>query len=528
MAPSLAQHVGCILIDIRPGIGLWSSKLHELLKPRCHLLMEPEQDFSLPYLQPLLDKPDSKFILKDWQSKDSWHPQRYVAEGLIPSADSIKNEKTSPILIVANMVSHGQRTGLLSESITKAFDSHIKSIDLIHSVREQDGFHAYGPTRVLMWMDNFEKRGLVPRTVCYRGKLAIGLESTFHVEEVASAPHNVGKSLREDAIEANSRSIVAQRMKDDNFHTPPRRQQTESDSNLVSPKTRGWHAEYEKLKDGFEKQKISQFVGKPPGPMVPARPGVQDFPYTREFKKLLAFQSKFKFENKRHDRLDALLQQQEEIDRLDLDAQRMEKNSEKQRKAIESLESKTSAYHDRIKTLSSKDIERLYFLDDDRRAFSQQNQCLTWDHRRAEPLVVEPDEFYPPSELALLDFQPLPTDQRLPMTSEQAMYFDAITTHLLGHRGPTTLEYLDTMAPGAYAALVPKAPAITDARKGGRRDSQSVRVRTLTTEMLWQLAMAWDKWLFKPGMGELLRRQSGDPDQVNMKLRLRRGNAGRT
>jgi len=31
-----------------------------------------------------------------------------------------------------------------------------------------------------------------------------------------------------------------------------------------------------------------------------------------------------------------------------------------------------------------------------------------------------------------------------------------------------------------------------------------VRIRNLTPEMLWQLAKAWDEWLFKPSMSDTM------------------------
>ncbi len=63
MKPSLERHVGCDLIDIYPGAGLWSRKLHEALQPRSHILMEPDKIYK-PFLEPLLSTPNATLVTK--------------------------------------------------------------------------------------------------------------------------------------------------------------------------------------------------------------------------------------------------------------------------------------------------------------------------------------------------------------------------------------------------------------------------------------------------------------------------------
>src|SRR4051812_35259567 len=63
LAQSLQNHGHCDIIDVNPGVGLWSTKLHEFIKPRTHVLMEPEWKFYSRWLQPLLDQKDSKYVL---------------------------------------------------------------------------------------------------------------------------------------------------------------------------------------------------------------------------------------------------------------------------------------------------------------------------------------------------------------------------------------------------------------------------------------------------------------------------------
>ena len=470
--------------------------------------MEPKQDVFLPYLAPLLDAPSSRYVLRSWHDQDQWVPQKYIDEGLIASPEfwKEKGHQHSPILILANLADQAFRnTPGSREPTNRGSHSHIKAIDLAHAVRLKSAFEAYGPTRVLMWMPDAEKRPLLPTTVSYRGKLAAYAESAFHLEEIAGAAYVPSRKRREDYLDIESSKIVAKRMEEDQIQIPPERQvKPTTTSTVFSSKTRVWHAKLAELDEAFKTFKLPQFIGKPPGPLVPPQTGPKAPRVTPEYKRYVRLQATYKSQNKSIDEMNQILHRQEEIDRLDLAAHREGIDKTEQEHELEAIDPKIKAFKDEVNRLLPNDRERLTYMDDDRRAFALDPPLLSWDRRRAESLLVQPDEFYPPKELALLDFQPLPPEKQFPMTSEQSLYFDVICTNLFGPRGIATLEHLNHIAPGAYEALVPKCPAVTDPHRGGRRDVESMRVRNLTPEMLWQLAIAWDEWLFKPSMSDLL------------------------
>ena len=71
------------------------------------------------------------------------------------------------------------------------------------------------------------------------------------------------------------------------------------------------------------------------------------------------------------------------------------------------------------------------------------------------------------------------------------------------------MRLLDTIAPAAYDALVPKIAEFTDPRKGGRKNADWLACRILSPKMMWRLAIEWDKWLFKPDTEELKRNTAG-------------------
>ena len=482
---------------MNPGAGLWSSKLHDFLKPRRHVLVEPNQDY-LPFLQPLLDAPGSRYKYKNWDGEKVRHPDAYVEEGLIPDVEEARREG-SLVLMVANFA--GQKARRMDTDVGSK--AHIRAIDFTHSARHNRGFHAYGPTRLLMWMTDEEKRPLLPRTVGYRHKLAAYLEASFHVEEILGETANDTKVNREDALEIESRKRVAERMAKEGIVLPPDRQLDLKDVMYnLSQTSRSWHREFEELDEGLKSQRISQFVGQPPGPLVAVgRSGVKKKGtpgLTPEYNRWRLLRNVLMGENKQIDKANQYLRKQEEIDKLDLEAHRDGIDPKTQEELLGTLDAKVREYKDALSSLSQKDRYRLMFMDDDRRAFAMDPPLLMWDQRKAEPLIAQSDEFWPSKEgLALLDFQPK-IPQPFPTNREQSTYFNMLATELMGVKGPNNIKLLNKIAPGAFEALVPKVSAFTDPRRGGRREVESIRNRVLTPEQLYGLAMAWDKWLFKP------------------------------
>lgn len=465
--------------------------------------MEPKQDVFLPYLQPLLEAPGSRYLLRDWKDKDQWDVQRYIDEGLIPERSELGEQK-SPVLIIANLAHQLSKP---RDQKTRGRSSHFKALDLAQNVKLRSGFQALGPTRMLLWMTDTSKVSLLPRTVADRSKPAVYLESHVHVEEIAgSAPSFAGRQ-REDFLTLESSKLVAKRMEEDHIQIPPERQNQATARGYDSPNIRRiWHTELEKLEEDFKALRLSQFVGKAPAPLVDALPGRKTTPdrqLTEEYQRLRTLRVALTSENKRADGLAHILQKQEEIDRLDLEAHREGIDAQQQASELKALDAKIKDYKDELSQFRLYDQRHILFLSDDRRAFALNPPLLNWDRRRAEPLIVQADEFYQPGELALLDLQPKP-QLDFSMSTERSIYFDMITTSLFAPGGATTSKNLNTIAPGAFEALVPKLSAIRDPTKGGRRDVDSVRVRTMTPEMFWQLVVAWDEWLFKPALSDSL------------------------
>ena len=517
LAPSLAQYIGCTVIDVNPGIGLWSSKLHDYLKPRNHILMESKQNVYMPFLEPLLNAPNSRYRLKDWPDSHIWQPHRYVEEGLLHNAEgyggpppTTENPNNS-ILIIANLV--GQRHRVVGKS-RAAMSSHLKAIDFSHAVRHRSGFQAYGPTRVLMWLSDEDKRPLLPRNVGYRGKLSVFMEANVELEEIVGSPHTYDlKIRREVALDTESGKRVTERMQERDIKIPLHRQVRPVDKRSeLFEVSRDWHKDLQELEESFQAGRFSQYAENPAAAsndtMMPKAgnrkaESRKQVACTPEYTKMMTLRYVADSQNSSIDRINKILKKQEKIDKMDLDLHHEKIKPSERKEIVEALESSIQGYKNELESLTTKQLATLFFLDDDRRAFAMDPPLLMWDRREADPLLAKKDEFYAPGDVSLLDFKPKTIDE-MPMSLEQSIYFDLISTSLFAPRGQTTLRHLKTIAPGAFESLVPQVAAIRDPRRGGRYDIDSVRARVVTSEMIHGLAVAWDNWAFKPPIEDAL------------------------
>ena len=449
----------------------------------------------------MLDAPGSRYHYRRWPPVDASYIARYVEEGLLPAASEVRGDQ-NPILLVANH-GHGK---VRAEDHSVGVEAVMQAYTHAYNFRHNKSFHTYGPTRMLLWLADSDKRTLLPRTVAYRSKVALSLELSMHVEEVVGGPPLESKARREDALEIKSGERVAERTKEEGIVLPPRRQLAYEATfgKSSAGTTRDWHQEFQELTEGFKTLKYSQFVGESPKPLIDTRGRKQktlkEIPFTPEYKRFQHLKGIFNRANVNHNRADKYVQMQEEIDRLDLKAHSTDIDMEQRNELLRVLDAKIQDFKASLEDLREAELQKITFLDDDRRAFAMDPPLLMWDRRKAEPILAEDDEFYHLNKpMALLDFQPQPKSiMDFPMTEKQEDYFDDIATHLMSVRGPATLHHLNKMAPGAFEALTPKVPALRDPRKGGRRDIDFIRNRTLTPEMFHGLAMAWDQWLFKP------------------------------
>ncbi|MCJ1246643.1 hypothetical protein MMC30_003852 [Trapelia coarctata] len=527
LAPSLKPYVGCDIIDINPGICLWSSKIHELVKPRRHILVEPQESWYTPWIRPLLDVPDTRYHLAHFEREsDIWDYEQYKDKGLLPEQGDEPAGSTSvigkgKILVLANLgrytrhVKKSAATKKLSESLRRVYEFSNRYPQTASS------FHNHGPARLLVWMLDLEKTSFLPRTISLRRRYTVLNERSCYVEEIAGSVLLSNSRQREASIELESCIATAKRMSLNGISIPssrldemPRRLREDGEEAVreamvlnEADGNRQWQRELFELQKAFANGEKSQFIGGPPGYVIKGKTNVRR-KFTPEFKRFKALETNNNSALSRKAVIDGVLKLDEKIRQLEkalaLDTsldhvQRVDRSRD--------LDLAIARYRELLAKQTDRRLSQALFVADDRAAWNPDHPLLLWDHRSAEPIITRPDEFYHPRPLALLDFEPQSTPLST-LTDVQQSYLEGILLSIFVSPTLSVGDALNRMAPGAAEALIPQAPSLQDPLRGGRRDVDQLRVRVLTLEMIRELAVAWDNWKYSPRFGELFQKFS--------------------
>lgn len=474
---------------------------------------------------PLVEAPNSRYHLRDWDEQTYWEPMQYISEGFLPKDPgmaSTNRDSNSSLLIVANFADSYTKKGGKSYGLAK------KLLNLIHQMRRKDGFHAYGPVRVLMWIPENLRNSFLPKTVAYRGRLSLQLEMICHAEEIIRSGDGArGKERRRsELLDIESSIGVLREMEQKNIRIPALRQdgvqkmaqeslrhsgsvnlpKVKDPPGLSTTTHRGWHRELEQLEKDFRDNKYSQYVHEsmdtPPEPHT-LKKLPSESKYTPEYRRLVELQRHMRHNRKNEHVIESLFKEQGVIDSLELDTFNDELDVLERETKLRELKSLIERFNLQLEQLTAR-LRMLYiYYRDDRKALAQDPPLLMWDRRVAEPLLAHENEVYPmTAPFSLLDFQPHPPDL-YPMTSEQRLQFDLIMKVLFVavHRNLSTL---DAVAPGAFKAILPRVPALRNPLRGGCRDVSHLEAHMLTREMVHGIIMAWDEWSSKPSIAQLL------------------------
>ena len=374
---------------------------------------------------------------------------------------------------------------------------------------------------MLMWLPEAEKQSMLPRTVFHRLRIALTLETYFHVEEIVTGGRQP-RQRRRTSLDIESSIQVARRMKAAGIKIPHDRQDeiqmmvqelpagsAIDETTRLQDTPREWKKELEQLEEALAKNEISKF--HPTEDVYEdlesgRSPSQNNGIITPRFERLQRLRDNSNFVNKKRLALDRFLAEEAEIDALDIDI--LHGRLDTRQREIRTIQ-RDELYRSFKARLINQTVQfpsELAFHSDDKRAFALKPPLLMWDRRNAEPLLAQADEFMVEKPISLLDFQPL-LPSPYPMSMEQTIYFDHILRNLF-HNGSNSVRYLNSVAPGAFEALTPVVPSLADPLKGGRATLDDLRVRSLTPEMVHGLALAWEKWIFKPDFLEVVARDS--------------------
>lgn len=524
LEPTLERHVGCDIIDINPGVCLWSSKLHERLKPRKHILLEPDMKLYRPFILPLIDAPDSKYELVP-KSGIVWsHLETVLTKQRLPfqhrfEKDDPKLEnQNDTLLIVANLGYYPMKPYRGFSSLASLVLYQFMSATRAHSL-----FQRYGRVRFMVWTNDEEKRHLLPREIHQRRKTAVEAELTFEkICEIASSTEDKGPVQRERFLDLAKGREVLKKMEDSGVRTPPGRESVLAQE-IINPRVLSsdaseaiWSmsaASVKEMRDLEAAFEAGEFAAKEEGEGKTKN--------TAQYTRLCVLRSQYTFTAKRLELFASLLEDYKVLAAIQMEIYVSKLAGEDTQEQEGQLTRLKEAWQTECEKLPDHFHSRLLNLLDNQRTFKNSPPLLAYDRREYEPLLVRNDEFYPPQPMCLLDFHPRQLWPALRDTKGNSSdVFEFILGNIFHLPTQSVRRALKSLWPGAYEWIIERCPTLTNPLKGGALDIEMLTVRCLTEEMLEEIVTAWQSWPFKPSKYELLSRMGSavhDPDEIEIK-----------
>lgn len=498
IGPSLEKYKNCDIVDVNPGAGLWSSKIHDFLKPRRHLLLEVD-DFYTPCLQPLLDAPGSKYIRGPATDSVLSTLRNVVNQGLLPDqhplpkGDSRLNEPNTSLLLLLNLSRMKTVTSRTAYFLTRDTLNLLSASAWMHA-----GLNRYGHVRTLLWVPEYFKDRIVPRELNQLDSYGFTHQARTRTHAVAGHPNP--KLPREDTtVELASAVRAANKMRSAGLELPPHRQDRMHQAALSLLKERDVEDVQAKLRaDIISAQSPLDEMAeletrlKSKAPPLPNRAV-----WLQRLKHLQSnTERNLKSIRWKHVRLKELWATADEVRQLEMIVVDESRPAQERLAAKEHWEKLSTDCKVGGRRGPAYIQQALFNVIDSRRGFYQDPPLLAWDDRPFEPLTTEPHEFYPQQSLCLLDSNPQPAPQEY--SEEYIEYWQRFVNKLFERSSTPIGKALDHLRIGSAEVILPQVGAIHDPRRGGSLDVEDVRVRSMTPEMSYEIVDAWKNWTFRP------------------------------
>lgn len=548
--PTLKRHEGCDLISVYPGAGLWSSALHDAVKPRSHLLLEPDTELYRPMLQPLLGKDGVQMIAKSgivWEELDEiLTPEFFPHQKEVGRAFDQPPPRNDTLLVDVNLSMYPKRKFHLFDSI-----SRMVLYQLLSSLRNSALYQKYGQVRMLIWIPDDEKAQLLPRVLNHRIRMAMeGELFTEYIAEVCGLDTSAdlqGKSNsrqptvfteadegdKPDSLKRGSsgwntkrfgqldlesvrQTII--RMQQAGIKTPPGRETL----HLEKFKKLG-----RSLDEPFDLTEDIQFYTRQTEAeleVLEAEDRKKPFELNDpKAKRMIRLRTYAKAIAREHERTVEIAKEHEEIMKLYIRAAELPAGAEHdtEREALTKEARRLEEdFNYKMTRLANYKIDSVMSARENLHLVRQPaglGPVMSWDRRPYEPLKLkEATDFFPNVACALLDVQPKAPAPVLrsigPGSDKSGDMFDLMMGSMLAQRRRLVADMLDVTWPGARDGLLPDCPSLTDPRRGGVpiRGPGGLTVRTLNQAQLLEIIEAFMKWPFRPTWEEMVGRLASD------------------
>lgn len=498
-------------MDLNPGTCLWSKTVHERLKPRQHILLEPDDQLYGPFLQPLLDAPDSKYKHVK-RSGIVWAhlqtvllPQHLPDQPILSPGDVRLEAKNNTLLVLVNL-------GFWPMKPYEGFDSMASLVlyQFMNACRTRSLFQRYGRVRFLVWTNEAEKIAILPRDPLLRRKASVEMEIAFEeINEVASTTTVERYGWRKFEEEKMIGQQVIEKMSSNGLSTPVGRESIlmqRMNGALPVAEARPWSVsearveDIAQLQEKFDRGEIQQYADTG---------SKRTTPEYKEFQRKVLLRN---VASRRHEKGQVIVRKHVQLMKSYKDMIDRRKAGEDVTDVERSLNEEFEQWYlDWENQTEDMQVHTTVLLDD-LRALSGDVPLLTYDRRNYEPLLIRGEEFYPSRPMCLLDFHPAANWPLLQGVPEAASNRDVLE-YILGsfYNLPTqsVSKALKSLWPGASEWIVERCPSLTDPRKGGARDLDSLTVRTVSRDMYKEILEAWSTWPFRPSRYEIISKMGG-------------------
>jgi transcription factor 1 len=538
LSPSLTKHEGCTIVDLFPGEGLWSRKIHEAVQPGAHYILEPDNSPHHAAWKAKSQEPKSNYIMSVIESapdnKLDFAALKKImdecVEGKVPIGDTWPETGINhSILFLVNTARFPFKTRMNKLNRLRS-PSDALNYYLGEGFRYRSKLQRAGIVRTLFWCGQNDKFCSVPRIITQRSTANVDLQEGYFAQEVAGQSSFEQTGRRLPILDVESAVRVALRMKGERLELPSSRRSTlhkavlasfdAADSTGERPSVLGLLEETHRLEERLASGGMSLHVPLEPGVDKRIRRHSSDYLKLQELRQQIDDMTGYKTGYAPQTQsvgsvvyaLANLYDHERSMRKKYPDGDKLELRTAEERATMEQyVEAVANAWASH----SGREARRtssIRLTTDSAEAMSMSTTVLDWDLRPFEPLDCRDDEFDPPLALALLDYQPRPQSSILGENGRTIMR-TAFTTTLRHNLNKPLLTTLDGISHGCSDALIPQCPSITDPARGGHVHLDDIRIRLLTYEHLLELNRAWDRWPFKvPDTRLYALIMSGQPD----------------
>ena len=521
----LDKHKGCDIIDLHPGACLWSQKIHQRLKPRRHLLLEPDERYLEPFIKPLLDQKDSAyrhttlsgaapkgyFDTYDKIFNDHLLPKRDP----LPDSDPRLREPNNSLLVIGSLVRRYPEIRGGSHQVS--FPSMVLH-QMAEAAQTNTMLQRYGLVRLLLWIPDELKHAALPDSVIHKVGFSVNVDSSFEIAEIVGsdrsqlsridAQKKIMHKQRQDQLEVWGARRVLERMRSKDMSVPEHRRPDfhqkalDTDDETLEayiPIRLAKDKPLETLLDDHEDQarQLQEYAATPRPQRkrmnVPAKIKLTNV--TQEFITLTEHESVRYYIDVWGEQI--ALEHEYSTTKTEL--------SDESRKDLESRLIETSNIIASVMhtLFNVQVIKQLRILLDEYFALCKPNPMMQYDRRPFEPMTVAIEEFWPRFPMRLLDLKPrseaLGDDLMNP--TEATHIKRGLLKALFTHPSAPLMESIDRLGPGARDILPPE---FRDSTTGGMLNPEHLLTKNITREQLVALTKAYIEWPFRPLGSEAL------------------------